>query len=56
MLDSVDDCKNPKVCADVSAISNIGPGMSTDFEKAAAFLLPTVGVVKKSNKRSPVFR
>ena len=51
LLDSVDNCQNPKICAAISAISDIGRGMSTDFEKAAAFLLPTVGVVKKSNKR-----
>ena len=51
LLDSVDDCQNLKICADVSAISDIGRGMSTDYEKAAALLLPTDRVAKKSNKR-----
>ena len=46
-VDSVDDCQNSKVCAAVSAIFNVGRGMSTDFERAAAFLLPTYHVVKK---------
>ena len=54
MLDSVDDCKNPKVCADVSAISNIGPGMSTEFEKAVFFLLPRYLVAKKVIKEKNV--
>ena len=50
MLDSVDDCQNPKVYAAVSAISDVGRSMSTYFEKAAAFLLPTDPAAKKSNK------
>ena len=41
MLDSVDECQNTKVYAAVSAISDVGCSMSTYFEKAAAFLLPT---------------
>ena len=54
MLDSVDDCQNPKLCAAVSEISDIGRGMSTDFEKAGAFLLPTDPVANKSNKRKKI--
>ena len=50
MLDSVDDCQNTKVYAAVSAISDVGRSMSTYFEKAAAFLLPTDPAAKKSNK------
>ena len=33
------------------AISNVSRGMSTNYYKAAAFLLPTDHVAKKSNKR-----
>ena len=54
MLDSIYDCQNTKVCANVSAISNVGRGMSTDFDKAAAFLLPTDHVTKESNERKNV--
>ena len=54
ILESVDDCQNPKVCAAVSTISDIGHGMTTDFEKAAAFLLPTDPVAKKINKGKKV--
>ena len=47
LLDSVDDCQNTKVCTDFLAISKVGLGMSTDFEKADAFLLPTDPLTKK---------
>ena len=54
LLDYVDDCKNPKFCAAVLAISDIGRGMSTDVEKSAALFLPMDPVTKKSNKRKHV--
>ena len=54
LIDYVDDCQNTKVCAAVLDISDIGRGMITDFEKAAAFLLPNNPVAKKSNKRKSV--
>ena len=50
MLDFVYNYQNPRVCTAVSAISGVGRGMSTGFEKADAFLLPTNNVAKKSNK------
>ena len=50
MLDSVDDWQNTKVCAAVLAISDVGRGMSTDFEKTVAFLIPTGPVAKEINK------
>ena len=50
ILESVDDCQNTKVCAAVSAISDVGCGMSTYFEQTAAFLLPMDPVTKKNNK------
>ena len=54
LLDSVYDCQNPKFFSAVSAISDIGRGMSADFEKADVLLLPTDPVAKKSNKRKNV--
>ena len=42
LLDSIYDCQYTKVCADVLDISNIGCGMSTEFDKAAVFLLPQI--------------
>ena len=54
MLDSIYDCQNTKVCAAVSAISDVGHGISTDFEKASDFLLPTNPVTKKINMRKIV--
>ena len=46
LLDSVDECQNPKVCAAVLDISNIVHGTSTEFDKAAVFLLPEDPVTK----------
>ena len=51
LINSAYDCQNLKVCAAISDISNVGCGMSTDFEKSSAFLLPTDSVAKQSNKR-----
>ena len=54
MLDFVYNYQNPRVCTAVSTISGVGRGMSTGFEKADAFLLPTNNVAKKSIKKKNV--
>ena len=54
LLDDVDDCQNNKVCAAFLDIYDIGHGMSTKFEKAAALLIPNNPAANKSNKRKSV--
>ena len=51
MIDFVDECQNPRVCAAVLATSDVGRGMSKYFEKTTNFLLPTDSVAKKRNKK-----
>ena len=52
LLDSIEDCTDSKVAARHAAISDESNGMSEDFEKAAAYLLPVCPVAKRiGNKR-----
>ena len=47
LLDSTEECKDPKFLAQWSSVSDVPRGMNTDFEAAAAFLIPSDTVSKK---------
>ena len=52
LLTSIENCCDPKVSARHAGISDDSNGMSQDFEKAAAYLLPVCPVAKRvGNKR-----
>ena len=47
LLDSMDGCTDPKVCARLAAISDEALGMINSFEYAVAHLLPSFPVAAK---------
>ena len=51
LLDSVEGCTDPKICARVAAISNEASGILADFEKSIAHLLPACPVAAKEAKK-----
>jgi hypothetical protein len=51
LLDSIEGCKDPNVCARVAAISNETNGMLDDFEAAVAHLIPVCPVAAKVGKK-----
>ena len=51
LIDSM-KCKDPGVLAALSSVRQDDPGMRTNFELAAAFLIPTCPVAKKKTKQS----
>ena len=51
LLDSMDGCIDPKVCARLAAISNEALGMLNSFEDAVAHLLPSCPVSAKVSKK-----
>ena len=51
LLDSMDGCTDPKVCARLAAISNEGLGMLNSFENAVSHLLPACPVAAKVYKK-----
>ena len=51
LLDSMDGCTDPKVCARLAAISNEALGMISSFEDAFAHLLPPYPVAAKVSKK-----
>ena len=51
LLDSIEGCKDPNVCARVAAISNEANGMLDNFEKAVAHLIPVCPVAAKVGKK-----
>ena len=53
LIDSM-KCKDPGVLAALSSVRQDDPGMRTNFELAAAFLIPTCPVAKKKTKQSLV--
>ena len=52
LLDSMDGCNYPKVCARLAVISNESLGMLNSFEYAVAHLLPALPVAAKVFKKS----
>ena len=48
LLDSIDACMDPKICALVAAVTNYINGTSDDFEKAVTHLLPSCPVEAKT--------
>ena len=51
LLDSMDGCNDPKVCARLASISNEDLGMLNSFEDAVAHLLPACPVAAKVFKK-----
>ena len=51
LLDSMDGCTDPKVCARLADISNEALGMLNSFEDAVAHLLPSCPVASKVFKK-----
>ena len=51
LLDSTEECKDPKFLAQWSSVSDVACGMHTDFEAAADFLIPSDPVAKKSTRK-----
>ena len=51
LLDSMDGCTDPKVCASLEAISNESLGMLNNFEDADSHLLPLCSVAAKVFKK-----
>ena len=51
LLDSMDGCTDPKVCARLAAISNEALGMINSFEYSVAHLLPACPVAANVYKK-----
>ena len=51
LLDSMNGCADPKLCARIAAISNEALGMLNIFEDAVAHLLPERPVISKVYKK-----
>ena len=51
LLDLTEECKDPKFLAQWSSVSDVARGMNTDFEAAAAFLIPSDPASKKSTRK-----
>ena len=51
LLDLIEGCTDPNICARVAAVSNEANGMQSDFELAVAHLLPACHVAAKAPKK-----
>ena len=51
LLNSIEGCTDPNICARVAAVSNEANGMQADFELAVAHLIPVCTVSAKVAKK-----
>ena len=51
LLDSTEECKDPKFLAQWSSVSDVARGMNTYFEAAADLFIPSDPVSKKSTRK-----
>ena len=51
ILDSIEGCINPNICARVAAVSNESNGMQADFELAVSNILPVCPIAVKVSKK-----
>ena len=51
LLDSIEGCTNPNICARVATVSNEANVMQADFELAVAHIPPACTVTAKVNKK-----